>query len=67
MTMPIGNDTNAMALNPYQSIVGLDDIPDEKLRDVVHAILQHLELEIVEESTPDYTVYEVRKATGATR
>ncbi len=50
-----------MDLNAHQSIVDLDDVPPEKLRDVVHAILEHLDLQIVEESTPDYTVYSVSK------
>lgn len=61
------DDTFMLPLNQWQSVVELDDIPDDKLRDVLHALLWHLELEIVEESMPDYTVYEVRKATGATR
>lgn len=53
--------TTTTPLDPFQSIVGIDDVPDEQLRGVIHAILQHLDLEIVEEATPDYTVYEVRK------
>lgn len=49
-----------MALNAYQEIVTLDDVPSENKWEVLHALLEHLKLEIVREATPDYTLYEVQ-------
>jgi len=54
-------------INGWQQIVEMSDVPQDKLPDILHAILNHLGLEIVEESTPDYTVYEVRKQEAAPR
>ena len=49
-----------MALDQYRHVIDFDDVPQEKLRDIVYALLHHLDLVIVEESTPDYTLYEVQ-------
>jgi len=37
--------------------VSIDDVPSDKLGEILAALLERLNLEIVEESTPDYTVY----------
>ncbi len=36
-----------MALNQYQEVVQLEDVPTHKLWEIVHAMLHHLNLEIV--------------------
>ncbi len=55
-----------MQLNQFQQIVRIDDVPDHKLRVVLGQLLDFLHLEIIEESTPDYTTYEIRPTSGDT-
>lgn len=51
-----------MGLNAYQSIVtDPEDIPVEKLRGLFIELLRLLALQIVQEATPDYCVYEIVK------
>lgn len=51
-----------MALDQYREIVPLKDIPDNHLRLVLEALLEHLGVEIVREQTPEYTNYEMQLA-----
>lgn len=47
-------------MRAYQEIVELSDVPDEQMRGVLKAVLDHLHLEVVREAAPDYTSYEVQ-------
>ena len=49
------------ALSDYRSTVLLMEVPDNRLRDVLKELLDRLDLEIIEEATPDYVAYELRK------
>jgi hypothetical protein len=47
--------------SPYINVIDLDDVPNDKLRNILGLLLDHLNLQIVEEATPDYTVYELEE------
>lgn len=44
-----------LRLTAYQEVISLDDVPAEKMREIVQEILNYLHVEIVREQTPDYT------------
>jgi hypothetical protein len=52
-----------MPLTRYQRVItDPGDIPVDKLRALFLELLQRLDLQIVEEATPDYCVYEIVQA-----
>jgi hypothetical protein len=54
----------ALTLPAYQSIVtDPNDIPVEQLRGLFLELLRQLNLQLVQEATPDYCVYEITKVT----
>ena len=44
-------------LNAYQSIVSVLDLTNDQVKDVLSLVLDHLQLSIVMEKTPDYTAF----------
>lgn len=46
-------------LTAYQEFVRPEDVPQDELRLVLEALIEHLNVNIVREKTPDYTAYEV--------
>jgi hypothetical protein len=49
-----------MALNQYRATVPLSEVPDDQIRHILQAVLNHLRLEIIREQTPDYESYELQ-------
>ena len=47
-------------MDQYREVVTIDEVPPDKFGDIIHALLEHFNVEIVREATPDYTLYEVR-------
>lgn len=48
-------------LSAYQTVVtDPSDIPAEKLCVLLLWLLDHLDLELIREATPDYTAFEIR-------
>ncbi len=53
-----------MKLTQYQEIIVSTDLPSVDIPLVLFLLIERLNLEIVRESTPDYTSYEIRAAHG---
>jgi hypothetical protein len=47
-------------IRKYQDVVELDELNPAMVPNILHALLAYLKLEIVCESTPDYTGFEIR-------
>lgn len=55
-----------MRYNPYEQIIPLSDIPnmsEDQLRKIIVALIQHLELTLKVEQTPDYSFYTFLETT----
>lgn len=51
---------NMSSLNSSQKVVDINDVSEENMSLLILALLEHMNLEIIEESTPDYIGYELR-------
>lgn len=55
---------NTDAMDEFEELMvqtlSIDSVPNEHIRTVLALILDHLNLDIVREKTPDYTAYELR-------
>lgn len=61
--VPSGYIWVPMPLSHYQRVISdPEDIPVEQLRRLFLELLQRLDLQIIEEATPDYCSYEIVRA-----
>lgn len=47
-------------MTAYHEVVPLRDVPGSDVRRVLELVLEHLNVELVRECTPDYTAYALR-------
>ena len=50
-------------MSMWRETIDIDEVPDDKLRDLLQAMIDYMKVEIVREQTPDYTFYELKPKT----